>query len=141
MPDNIFGFPVYPDEDPAEDQLYSKNKITNGDAEMDPVYPINWDVQDVTVVPGGVKDESSNVFRLAPGVMSEMEQYVNLGGPQAPDYKIKGAFLPGDTISDVKTQEQFYVKVRVIYGIGDEDIHYIPVMAPLAYEPPEEGGS
>ncbi|MNH07512.1 hypothetical protein D3C79_669060 [compost metagenome] len=136
MTETLFGFPVQRDE---EDELstYSRNRLTNGDAESGNMG--GWDFVDSEVVAGGKKIDSDYTFKVKSKTGS-MEQEVPLGGAQPPDYKIRGIYLPEDVISDIKTHVQTYCKVEVTYAIGDEDIHYIPVMEPLAYKPAEDGG-
>lgn len=130
MADQLYGFPVHPDED-SELTTYSRNRLTNGDAETGNIGP--WNIVQSEVVPGGV-GTSEYVFKVDKKV-GEMKQVVPLAGAQAPDYKIKGIFLPADVISDVATQVKIYGKVVAQYAVGEDDEHFLPVMEPMAYKP------
>lgn len=131
MMDSLYGFEVHPDQDDAM-STYSRNRIQNGDAETGDTNP--WLTDNVTVVPGGVVPGSAYVFKVAE-VDGRMEQIVPLSGSQAPDYKILGRFLPDDVISDVATQVKIFGKIKAEYATGEDDIHILPVMEPMAYKP------
>lgn len=130
MSDTLFGFEVQPD-DKEEQTTYSRNRLTNGDAEMQST--AGWQATNAQVVPGGVED-SQWVFELA-AENGEMKQAIPISGAQPPDYKIRGIFLPGDVISDVATQVKIFGKAEVKYAIGEDDEVIIPVMEPMAYKP------
>lgn len=128
MTEMLYGFPVHNDDD--KDTKYSKNKLTNGNAETGNMG--GWDAVDASVVPGGPTFDSDFTFKVnrKTGLMS---QDLPLGGAQPPDYIIKGMYLPEDIVSDMKTHVQTYCKVEVSYAVGEGDTHFIPVMEPMAY--------
>lgn len=130
MTDYLFGFPVHNENE--ENSMYSRNRLTNGDAELGST--AGWDTTSVSVVPGGKDPASQWVFKVDKEI-GKMSQIVPLGGSQAPDYKIIGKFLPEDVISDVATQVQIYGKFEAQYATGEDDVHYLPVMEPMAYKP------
>lgn len=131
MADAIFGFPVISDDKDDGLDMYSKNRLSNGDAEIGST--AGWTGNLVSVTQGGI-GASQYVFKIEKE-LGAMRQDLVMQGAQPPDYKFVGIFLPGDLMEDTATRAKVYGKVIVRYATGEPDEYILPVMEPMAYKP------
>jgi hypothetical protein len=98
--------------------IYSRNRLKNGDAEAGTME--NWTYDNATVVVGGPA-ESARCFQI--GSIGYMKQTIP-ATTQPPDVKVGGIFLPEyPTESPVK---KIFIKVTHHYGDGSKDEHVVP---------------
>lgn len=103
-------------------EIYSDNKLVNGDAETGDL--TGWeDVANVDVVAGGAEEGSSYCFEVSQG--GSMSQTIT-PGIQPPDNKIIFAFLPAEDPPLEAKEVKAYVKVEHEYADGTTDEFILP---------------
>ena len=110
------------DETTAE--LYSKNRLSNPGAETGDT--TGWAVSGVTVVNGGVGEDSTKCFKLE----ATASMYQQKSTPtQPPDFKVGVDFLPETEQADNDTKVYAYLKVEYAYAGGTTDTFVVPCRA------------
>lgn len=101
--------------------IYSKNQLTNGDAEKGDLS--GWISNGVTIVDGGSDEESAKCFRLEPTASMAQDK---TWGTQPPDCMVTADFLlEYDTAPD-ETEVPLFLQVEYEYADGTKDILVIP---------------